>query len=72
MVSNTLTTDWQVSCQIFEFLIGDLDSHVAKYSFQVFDVNTPLIRKRQDCEANLMIPEKLFLRFYLFLILFYF
>ena len=62
MVSNTLTTDWQVLCQIFKFLISDLDSHVAKYSFQVFYVNISLIRKRQDCEAHLMIPEKLFLR----------
>lgn len=64
MGCNTLTTDGQVLCQIFKFLISDLDSHVAKYSFQVFDVNIPLIRKRQDCEANLMIPKKLFLRFY--------
>ena len=44
MVSNTLTTDWQVLCQIFKFLISDLDSHVAKYSFQVFYVNISLIR----------------------------
>ena len=66
MVSNTLTTDWQVLCQIFKFLISDLDSHVAKYSFQVFYVNISLIRKRQDCEAHLMIPEKLFLRVFFF------